>query len=558
MRLFAEKHNGLPPVPAKAVLSIGLRSAPLLLLKGFVATMVLALALLVAVPVIAADTTEYTNTSRLLENGTSDIKRAPVRVIPPSEVVSLSSLAILPLENLSDNPLAATMMTDYLKSEFKDRGLFNIAKTKDVDRFLARRRIRYTGAITRIAVREMGKVLGVDGVLIGTINYYSVVGDTLIVGLNCRMLSVSDGRIVWADNITYTSKDFEGVLGLGSVKSIDALATMVVKDLIGSLKDRFFVRDSYYGPFDIERVITYPVMGQSGGTRDINVKFLNLTDEPTRVTVFMGSVEYELKRVSFATYEGTVEAPEVEGIHLIDVVAVASDSKSYAFNAVGKVVVDDTPPVITMHASQDVFSSKKRGFVVFEPKLISFEEIDEWGVTITDSEGVVVRSDRGYGRMPVRLVWKGVSSTRALVKDGSYTFTLQVMDPSGNVAKVSNVVMVKNSPPAIDIDVDIVEETVLFSFNYRPDEPIESWSIAIIDRGGNIIKMLSGEGRTLPERFEYPIGKDYDIKKLSFKVEAQDVAGNKFEMTKTIPSLFANKTPFAGLKGVRNVIWDDF
>ena len=501
----------------------------------------------------AGPTKVYTST---LTEGT--LKAAPSITLESDTKTTLSSLAILPLENLSDNPLAATMVTDYLKAELQNRGLFGIAKDKDVDRFLARRRIRYTGAMTRVSVRDMGKVLGVDAVLIGTVNYYSVVGKSIVVGLNCRMLSTSDGRIVWADNITYTGKDFEGILGLGAVKSINKLAEMVVKDLIGNLKDRFFVRDSSFGPFDIERVITYPVMSRSGGQRDINVKFLNLTGEPKKVTAQVGSMEYELSKVSYGIYEGVVDSPASEGIHLVDVVAVGADNKLYTFGAVGKIVVDDTPPVITMNSSLEVFSSKKKGFVVFEPKLISFEEIDEWSVNITNSEGGFIRGDRGYGRMPGRLIWKGDASNRSLVDDGSYIFTLQVKDPSGNAANVSNVVMIKNSPPAIDVDVDIVEETVLFSFNYSPDEPIDSWKIAIVDRGGNIIKMVSGEGKTLPERFEYPIGKDYDIKKLSFKVEAKDVAGNKFEMTKTIPSLFANKVPFAGLKGMQNVIWDDF
>ncbi|VAV83147.1 hypothetical protein MNBD_DELTA01-288 [hydrothermal vent metagenome] len=533
---------------AKAVCGLWWSPLKAVVLVAFAAALFFA-----AAPALAEPPSVYTSSL-----SKDDSRLVPTRITEPGDVVSISSLAILPLENLSDNPLAATLVTDHIKTELKARGLFDIAKAKDVNRFLARRRIRYTGAITRGAVREMGKILGVDAVLLGTVNYYSVVGKTLIVGLNCRMLSVSDGRIVWADNITYTGKDFEGVLGLGTVKSIDALASMVVKDIIGNLKDRFFVRDSFYGPFDIERVITYPVMGKSGGKRDINVKFLNLTGEPVMVKALIGTLEYELTRVSFGQYEGVIDAPVAEGIHLVDVVAMSAENKSYAFSAAAKVVVDNTPPVISMNANRAVFSSKKRGFVTFEPKLISFEEIDEWNVKITDSEGAVVRSDRGYGRIPTKLMWKGDDTSKAFVMDGNYTFTLQVKDPAGNATEVSNVILIKNTPPAIDVDVDIVEETVLFSFHYNPDEPIESWNIAIVDRGGNIIKVLSGTGKTLPKRFEYPIGKDYDIKKLSFKVEAKDVAGNKFEMTKTIPSLFANKVPFAGLKGVKNVLWDDF
>jgi TolB-like protein len=488
----------------------------------------------------------------------TEMKNIPLRSYGLDRPKSIASIAILPLENLSDNPLAAKMVRDNIKKEFVGKGLFAIALSKDVNRFLARRRIRYTGAITRVAVREMGKVLGVDAVLLGTINYYSVVGDTLIVGLNCRMLSAVDGRIIWAENVTYTGKDFEGVLGLGSVKSLETLASMVVKDLVEDLRERFFVRDSVHGPFEIERVITYPVMGKSGGKRDINVRFLNLDGTPRIVKAIVGNQEYILSRVSAGEYKGVVDAPDMEGTHLLDVVAITSRREPYVFSAAGKVIVDDTPPVVTMSSSRKVFSSKKSDFVVFEPRLLSLEEIDEWSVKITNSEGVVVRSDRGYGRVPARLRWKGENTAQSRVVEGSYTFSLTVKDPSGNAANVSNVVMVKNTPPAIDVDVEIVEDTVLFSFNYSPDEPIDSWKIAIVERSGNVVKMVSGKGRTLPERFEYPMGTDYDIKKLSFTVEAKDVAGNEFVMTKTIPSLFAQKVPFAGLKGMKNVLWEDF
>lgn len=519
----------------------------------FSAVVALGLALFFASPAKAERIGVYT--SSLSGQGTGATSPRAVDAAMP---VSLSSIAILPLENLSENPLASTMLKDYIEAEFKSRGLFKLSTDKDVNRFLARRRIRYTGALTRVAVREMGKVLGVDAVFLGTVNYYSLVGDSLIVGLNSRMLSTADGRIIWAENLTYTGKDFEGILGLGSVKSIDKLAAMVVKDLVGDLKEKFFVRDSAQSPFDIERVITYPVMGKSGGKRDLSVKFLSITGEPETVTAIVGNQEYDLKRVSPGIYEGVIDAPGKEGTHLVDVVATGNGSRPYSFYAAGKVVVDDTPPMIAMSASKKVFASKKRGFVTFEPKLLSFEEIDEWSVDIIDSAGVIVRNDRGYGRVPMRLIWKGEDTQQAYVEDGSYTFSLKVKDPSGNETNVSNVVMVKNTPPAIDVDVEIVEETVLFSFNYSPDEPIESWKVAIIDRGGNSIKMVSGEGRTLPERFEYPIGTDYDIKKLSFKVEAKDAAGNEFLMTKTIPSLFAQKVPFAGLKGVQKILWEDF
>ncbi len=471
--------------------------------------------------------------------------------------VVISNVAILPIENLSDNPVADDMIMEYLKREFRERALFHVVDDAAVRRFLARRRIRYTGAITKVAVREMGKVLGVDGVLVGSVNYYSAIGDRIVVGVNCRLVSAQDGSIVWADNLTYTGTDFKGILGLGAVKSLDVLASMVVRDLVDGMNEKFFAMENSMSPFEMERVITYPTMGKAGEKRRLRVKFLPLVEAPAQVTAVVGDEEIPLVGVGEGLYEGVITAPEAEGTYLVDLVAMDHSMVPYRFNAVTKVVVDNTPPKIDMAVSKEVFSSRKKGFVTFEPRLLSFEEIDEWRVDILDQDGNRIRSDRGYGKVPRKLIWRGETDESALVDDGKYTIALQVTDAAGNRTTASRVVMVKNKPPVINIDVDIVDDTVLFSFDYNPEEPIHRWMLSILDRSGNIIKTLEGEGRTLPERFEYPLGKDFDIRDLSFKVTAEDLAGNRFEMTKTIPSLFAKKIPFAELKG-NNPLLEDF
>ena len=471
--------------------------------------------------------------------------------------VSVKSIAIFPLENLSDNPLASDIIKDYIKNELGEKGGISVAGDEAVEEFLTAKRIRYTGAITRTMVREIGKVIEVDAVLLGSVDYYSTIGNKVIVGVACRLVNTLDGSIIWADNLTYTGKDFEGILGLGVVKSLDILASIVVKDMINGMAEKFFIRESTITPFEIERVIIYPTIGRGGEKRDIKVKFLPLFGEPEEVMVVVSDQQIILSKIGGYEYGGTVNVPEKDGMYLVDVVAKGQEDAPSYFTAAANIIVDSTPPKVDMMLSKGIFSTNKKGSVTVEPRFLSVDEVEEWKVEIVDSHGEKVRGDRGYQGVPKRLIWRGESDDRGFVEDGKYTFNLMVKDTAGNESITSQVVWVKNNPPVINVTVDIVGEAVIFTFNYNPEEPIKSWQFSITDRDGNTLKRLEGEGNNIPEKFEYPVDKDLDIRNLNFTITANDVAGNTFKLTKTIPSLFANKTPFAELKG-KDEIWQDF
>ncbi|MBI5560783.1 MAG: hypothetical protein HY883_05865 [Deltaproteobacteria bacterium] len=471
--------------------------------------------------------------------------------------VVLKTAAVLPLENLTENPLAAEVIRDYIKQELKEKGVISVADDAAIEEFLSARRIRYTGAITKAAVREMGKILGADAVLVGSVNYYSQIRNNLVAGVACRLVSTADGNIIWAENLTYTGRDFEGIFGLGTVKSLERLASMVVKDIIGSIADRFFMRENAISPFEIERVIIYPVIGKAGEKRELRVKFLPIADEPEEVRASMNGTEIILSKTGKYEYAGSYDAPAEEGTYLVDVTVQGESSMPVTFNAAAEVAVDNTPPNIGMALNKSIFSTARSGNVMLEPKLMNVDSIEEWNVDITNNEGIVIRSDRGYGSIPRKMVWRGESDARQTVGDGNYTISLTVRDEAGNVSKVSNAVRVKNAPPVINVAVDIVDNVVLFVFDYDKEERLRGWQFSIVDKDGNTLKKVQGEGSAIPDKLEYPLSAANDIKNLSFTVVADDVAGNQFRLTKAIPSLFNRKIPFAGLKG-KDQLWQDF
>src|SRR3990172_7441317 len=114
-----------------------------------------------------------------------------------AQTVVIKSIAILPLENLTVDRVAAFIIKENIKTELKGKGWVFIVKDDLVEDFLAKRRIRYTGAITRLAVREMGKALGVDAVLVGSVNQYSGDNGKITVGIGLRLLSAVNGSILW-------------------------------------------------------------------------------------------------------------------------------------------------------------------------------------------------------------------------------------------------------------------------------------------------------------------------------------------------------------------------
>ncbi|MCK5237077.1 MAG: hypothetical protein KAR06_08835, partial [Deltaproteobacteria bacterium] len=332
----------------------------------------------------------------------------------------LKSIALLPMENLSGAPIAPEVVREYIKRELKNKGWVLISRDDIVEEFLAKRRVRYTGAITRLVVREMGKALGVDAVMVGSVNYYTGSGTSVMVGVSCRLLSTTDGSIIWADNLAYTGRDYQGFLGLGAVKSLDILASMVVKDLVSSIADKFFIRDTALSPFEIERVITYPNISKVGDVVEIRVKILPLYEAPTQVRAMIQGEEHILEKISDSEYRGLIYAPESEGTYMVDVMAMDRTMIPFTFNSAGKVVVDSTAPEIEIDVSTKIFSPRNRGSVKIDTRLLRVEEIEEWRFTIYDEKGQRIKSERGFGELPGRIIWKGETDWRMLVDDGHY------------------------------------------------------------------------------------------------------------------------------------------
>lgn len=463
-----------------------------------------------------------------------------------NQPIILKNVAILPLENLSENPAAAKVVAEHIKKELVNKGLVFITKDDIVEEFLAKKRIRYTGGATRAIAREMGKTLGVDAVLVGSVNQFSDATDKINVGVTTRLVNTIDGSIIWADALSYTNREFVGLLGLGVITSIDALSSKVAKDLLKDIEGKYFIKkEAGLSPFEIEKVEAYPSGVAKGGTKiGLRVRVLDIAEEPREIKAIIEGHEFNLSKGEDSEYEGYITAPTGEGVYPVDVVAIGQAISQYKFAAVGKITVDNTPPKVSLTINRKAFAPQRKGYVTFTPKLLNYDNIDEWEIDILDREGKRLRGDKGYGNLPKGLIWRGETDKFARVADGDYLYRFTVKDIAGNEAVLTDSIRVKNNPPVLKIDVDKVEDKLLFTFGHSEDENIKSWKLSILDKAGKTIKVVEGSGE-LPSKFEYSIEPEFDINTMVFSITATDDADNPVNLTKSIPSMLSRKTPFA-------------
>ncbi|MBI5235714.1 MAG: hypothetical protein HY886_05645 [Deltaproteobacteria bacterium] len=480
--------------------------------------------------------------------------------VKQSKTVIVKKIAVLPFENLSETPRAVIVINDLVRE-----GLVKMGYTLTVDEmegFLARRRIRQTNSVTRLVAREMGKTLGVDAVLVGAITAFNTVerGSDAKVGVSMRLVSALDGSIIWADDLAYSGRDFERFLGLGIIKSADKLASVVIGDIVKAMPQELQVNDNGLSPFEAAGVFLTPPKARSGEKVRLKAHVLPIADEPKVVKAVVDGQEVLLTREEGTEfYDGLVIGPLKEGVHAVDLVALDQEMQPFVFKASGKLVINNTPPDVSVAVNKTVFSPQKKGSIVFSPVMRNLSEVEEWRIEIFDNSGKLVRSDNGFGKLPKKLIWRGETNKFRQVDDGDYTYVFTVKDGAGNKTKVKGDLRVKNAPPKIRVDVKMEEDKLSFMFTPSvKGDVIASWKLTIVDDKGNVVGVFNGKG-ALPGQVAYPVDKSIDLNRLSIIVSATDDAGNSAELKKAIPSvLVVKQTPFARLNGNGRPIYEDF
>lgn len=131
-------------------------------------------------------------------------------------VTSLKTVAVLPFENLTKFPDAGEIVAELFTTELYRINDFRIMDRNQVKRLMREKQITPPQVIDRLSAQEIGRALGVDGVLIGSVSEYwyrlerrsrKPGGEEPAVGINARLVEVESGEVIWASSHSRSSYD---------------------------------------------------------------------------------------------------------------------------------------------------------------------------------------------------------------------------------------------------------------------------------------------------------------------------------------------------------------
>ncbi|OGW00296.1 MAG: hypothetical protein A3I04_01325 [Nitrospinae bacterium RIFCSPLOWO2_02_FULL_39_110] len=483
----------------------------------------------------------------------------PVQAKGEKDIQKIERVVIFPFENISGNFDAPAVINSLIEKELKNRG-FQAVPYEQVDRFLSKRKIRYTGAVDRITTIELNRELGADAVIIGSIDLYSSFSNDIYVGVTLRLVGTRDCSILYMDTISYAGSDFRGLLGFGSFKSVDKLGEVIIASMVKEMPKEYLFENREDNFLEFGSVKISPLIVRGGEDTKILVRIIPVTEKPLSVQAHIGGEKFDLKNGNGDYYDGEITAPGEDGLYTIDIIAALSDGRTSKFSSAGMVKVDAIPPVVTISTNKDITAGfVKKDAILFTLK--SNEEIERWDVEIVDKDNKYVRGGKGFGVLPPQLIWKGENDAGGKNSDGVYNLKLSVWDVAGNMGVFQKKIILDTTPPAVKIEVETSDnnDEVTFNLDYEIDEKMEKWEFIVLGENSKFVKSLSGKGN-VDKRIVIPLTSAegvVDSAKIMYTFRAIDIAGNVFETSNQKVVLHNKKEEkFAKKKEGLTSAWD--
>jgi hypothetical protein len=237
-------------------------------------------------------------------------------------------LAVLPVYNLTGKGGApAGEMRQSLQNKLRAAGL-QVVEENDLEKLLARYRVRYTGGVDAKTALALKDELKADAILLTSLEGYGE-GFPPNINVTSRLVSAEGRpRVLWIESVNRRGDDSPGFLGLKVVDKYSKLQDMAVDTLVSSLQDhlsgtgsRFSPRDSdkrfkpkhIYASRDYARplypiVAAVPFINKSQRTRAGEIEMLHFIRELSRLPNFEvlepGIIRNQMLNIRYVTSDG--------------------------------------------------------------------------------------------------------------------------------------------------------------------------------------------------------------------------------------------------------------
>lgn len=139
------------------------------------------------------------------EQPPSEARGATVYVAPVASAVR--TVAIMPFQ--APTELIGASVSDLFVTEILRSGRYQLVERSQLSKVLQEAEIGLSGLTDNRAV-ELGKMLGADGVILGSVDEYGMVarkGQSYpVVGLSVRLIDTQTGRVMWSAGLASTAR----------------------------------------------------------------------------------------------------------------------------------------------------------------------------------------------------------------------------------------------------------------------------------------------------------------------------------------------------------------
>ncbi|MBW1740405.1 MAG: hypothetical protein JRJ42_04620 [Deltaproteobacteria bacterium] len=447
--------------------------------------------------------------------------------------IKIKTIAVMPFENftIGDDSFDFTrLITDRLIDKF------SVIPQDILEGFLVKKRVRRTGLLNRVTIREMGMALNIDALMTGSVDSLSG-GENPRVALSAQMMHCVDSSIIWANAVSYTGEDFATILGIGKIYSLKRLVDVAVTDLLKGLPAKVGAHE-LVKPFEIVHASFFPKVLKGGQTTTVSIEVSEITGKLKDLKAFVLDTQIGLSTKDGLWYTGILTAPSIEGVYPLRIYMTDQSNRLFSMDGVAQLIVDNTPPEVTLSSGQKVISPNKDGIkdsILFFPELLNADTLESWRVEIRDESGTVVRSEDGIGALPGGFIWRGEDNTYKSVRDGTYFCQLILEDTAGNrtVSPRKTIVVDATAPEVELVLAGEDDQGITLELKTKDISEIADWELTIYDRKGIQVGKLEGKG-DIPTRLSCTLKSPNSEKKgfLAYSLAVTDIAGNRLEREK--------------------------
>jgi len=157
---------------------------------------------------------------------------------PEVDISNIKSIAVLPLENFTSDEYAGEKIRRIVITELLFRGI-DVIEPGEVTRILRESKIRSLGSINIADIQNIGKTLGVEAVMMGSVEAFGISKGISVtypeVSIHLILLESSSGNIIWSalhttGGASFWTRHF-GAEGI----SLSEAARKAVKEAVGTL-----------------------------------------------------------------------------------------------------------------------------------------------------------------------------------------------------------------------------------------------------------------------------------------------------------------------------------